>query len=554
MKKPEKVTPLRWLYAVLGKDRTAVLQLMLIRTVSGLQGTFFAVVLKHVMDAGVEKNLHRFFIQLVALLAVALLGVVLSFLGSYYEEKSKAQLEHRFRMRVFAQLLNRSYAKVSAVHSGDWMTRICSDAIYVSESAVQVFPRLLGLAVQAISALVALAFMLPSMLYILVPGGIALTLYSVLFRKKLTGLHRTVQHYNGAARSFMQERLSGMAVLRAYSKQEYAVEQAEKRTDTWAQSRVYRGKWMAAYNGGMQFGIQMGYLLGILLCGVYLLQGNISYGTIIAVLQLSKQAGSMTSLSGLAPQYYTMIASIERMMEIENFGQDCEAPPKSIEMVRDFYRNHLRAFGLRSAFFTYPDGTENVLSDFNMEIQKGQYVAFMGTSGYGKTTVIKLLLGLFQLQDGKIYLKDDCGNEQALDASWRGLFAYVPQGNFLFSGTIREAVTFGQAADTSRDEALWRALSIACADDFIRKLPQGLDTELGERGAGLSEGQMQRIAIARAIYAEYPILIFDEATSALDQGTERRLLQNLRSMTDHTVILVTHRTAALEICDATVAF
>ena len=341
-----------------------------------------------------------------------------------------------------------------------------------------------------------------------------------------------------------------MAVLRAYSKQEYAVEQADKRTNAWAQSRVYRGKWMAAYNGGMQFGIQIGYLLGILLCGIYLLQENISYGTIIAVLQLSRQAGSMTSLSGFAPQYYAMTASIERMMEIENFGQDCEVPPKSVEMVHDFYRNHFCSFGLRSAFFTYPDGKENVLS----EIQKGQYVAFMGTSGYGKTTVIKLLLGLFQLQDGKIYLKDDCGNEQVLDASWRGLFAYVPQGNFLFSGTIREAITFGQAADTSHDEALWRALSIACADDFIRKLPQGLDTELGERGAGLSEGQMQRIAIARAIYSECPILIFDEATSALDQGTERRLLQNLRSMTNHTVILVTHRTAALEICDAAVEF
>ena len=176
-----------------------------------------------------------------------------------------------------------------------------------------------------------------------------------------------------------------------------------------------------------------------------------------------------------------------------------------------------------------------------------------GHSGCGKSTVLKLLMSIYQLDSGERYLIDTDG-EKTLSAEWHRMFAYVPQGNQLMSGTIREVVAFADKADMQNDERINQALHIACADEFVSELDGGIDTLLGERGTGLSEGQMQRIAIARAIFSDSLILLLDEATSALDADTEKRLLQNLRSMTDKTVVIVTHRPAALEICDRVIDF
>lgn len=194
-----------------------------------------------------------------------------------------------------------------------------------------------------------------------------------------------------------------------------------------------------------------------------------------------------------------------------------------------------------------------VLSHLDIEIKKGEYVAFTGHSGCGKSTVLKLLMCLYPLDEGQAYLRTQQG-AQPLTSRWRGLFAYVPQGNQLLSGTIREIIAFGDKRKMQEEERLKRALRIACAEEFVEKLEQGLDTLLGERGAGISEGQMQRIAIARAIFSDHPILLLDEATSSLDEEVEARLLANLREMTDKTVVIVTHRRAALSICDKSIDF
>ena len=185
-------------------------------------------------------------------------------------------------------------------------------------------------------------------------------------------------------------------------------------------------------------------------------------------------------------------------------------------------------------------------------MDKGNCIALTGPSGCGKSTILKLLMGIYPLDSGACFLRSADG-DRPLDAGWRGLFSYVPQGNHLLSGTIRQIVAFSDAPSPNDEARILRALHIACADDFTAALEQGLDTPIGERGAGLSEGQLQRIAIARAIFADRPVLLLDEATSALDEATEARLLSNLRQMTDKTVLIVTHRPAALSIADRTVA-
>lgn len=290
-----------------------------------------------------------------------------------------------------------------------------------------------------------------------------------------------------------------------------------------------------------------------------------SYGTFMAVLQLIGQVQApFANISGYLPQWYAMLASAERLIEAESLADQSSRDAMPMNVLKQRYADDFKAIGLEKACFTYQppvrslsDETEIpmpiVLKNISLVINKGEYVAFTGQSGCGKTTVMKLLLSLYQLDSGEKYVLTTNGRKP-LNTKWQRLFAYVPQGNHPMSGTIREIITLPDTARKNDDNAIQTALKIACADRFIAELEHGIETVLGERGQGLSEGQMQRIAIARAIFSDAPILLLDESTSALDMQTEKQLLQNLKAMTDKTVVVVTHRPAALEICDRILEF
>ncbi|NSF73103.1 ATP-binding cassette domain-containing protein [Blautia wexlerae] len=265
------------------------------------------------------------------------------------------------------------------------------------------------------------------------------------------------------------------------------------------------------------------------------------------------------NITGYLPKYYAMLASAERLREVEAFERE-ESEALPLPEVQRFYREDFSSICLKDVGFTYqPLDRENldmpvVLEHLDLEIPRGSYVAFTGPSGCGKSTVLKLLMCLYQLDDGERLLETVSGEKMPLNGSWRRLFAYVPQGNQLMSGTIRQIIAFGAEQGQKAEKQMWKALEIAGAQEFVRELPQRLDTFLGEKGTGLSEGQMQRIAIARAVFSGNPVLILDESTSALDEVTEKVVLGNLRAMTDRTVLIVTHRRAVLDICDMEIQF
>ena len=297
------------------------------------------------------------------------------------------------------------------------------------------------------------------------------------------------------------------------------------------------------------------YLFGVLYCAYGILTGTVSYGTLTAVMQLVGQIQApFANISGYLPRWYAMTASAERLMEIEDYQPDGGEEALPLSEIQKEYKDSLASLGLRNACFSYPGEDAPVLQNLSLDIRKGEYVAFTGPSGCGKSPVLKLLLSMYGLQGGEAYIRYAGGEERPLTAEWRRLFAYVPQGSALMSGTIRETVAFADPGQAGNDERIRQSLRAACAEEFVAELENGLDTPLGERGAGLSEGQLQRLSIARALFADRPVLLLDEATSALDEETEKRLLLNLRSLTDKTVLIVTHRPVALSVCDRRIHF
>ena len=547
---------LRWLRAAAGRDKVYIGLLALTQAILGGSGVLYAVLLRDLIDAAVAgsgEGIRRSALYLVLLVLVQL---SLRALSRFLREFSASSLENRFKKRLFSCLLRKDYASVTAVHSGEWMNRLTSDTAVVSKAMVNLLPNLAGMLVRLLGALTALIILEPGFAAILIPGGILMILLTYGFRRVLKALHKRIQESDGALRIFLQERLGSLLVVRSFGVEERSEELAEERMKTHRTARMRRNHVSNLCNLGFGLVIQGAYLGAAVYCAVGLLHGSLSYGTLMAILQLVGQIQApFSNISGLVPEYYSMVASAERLMEAERFPEDA-VEPRSHGEIRRFYREDFRALGLRDACFTYRPPVRDeedapmpvVLEHLFLELRKGEFAAFTGHSGSGKSTALKLLMSLYPLDSGERYV-DGAAGEQPLDASWRGLFAYVPQGNQLLSGTIREIVAFGDAEGMRKEQELWRALRVACAEDFVAALDKGLDSSLGEGGAGLSEGQMQRIAIARAVFSDRPVLLLDEATGSLDAETERRVLENLRAMTDRTVLIVTHRPAALELCD-----
>ena len=353
---------------------------------------------------------------------------------------------------------------------------------------------------------------------------------------------------DGKVRVLLSERLSELMIVRSFRREQTAVRQAEGAMAEHRAARMRRNRFSNLANFAYGLMMRSLYAGAAVYCGYGILKGTVSYGTFTAVLQLVGQIQApFANLSTYIPQYYAMIASVERLMEAEAFADDCPDGQLAQSEIDALYRTGFTGLRLKDVSFAYPDRAEPVpvLHTVSVGLKKGESVAVVGPSGQGKSTVLKLLLCLYPVSEGARVLETTSG-EVPLTASHRGLFAYVPQGNRIFSGTVRETLTFGDGAFS--DEEIWRALDVAAAA-FVRELPAGLDTVLGERGAGLSEGQLQRLAIARAILSGHPILLLDEATSALDEGTEAQLLDNLKHMTDRTVLIVTHRPRVRDACD-----
>jgi ATP-binding cassette subfamily B protein len=552
---------LRWLYSSAKGMKRYVVILVVLNAVSAAINIFSALLLAGIVDSAVAKDWDSFRFYCTLEITKVIVQTLLAVLRHYLEEHTRSSLENNLKQRLFRNILIGDYAAVTAVHSGEWMTRLTSDAAVVANGMTGILPGLVGMVVRLALSLCLVVSIAPLFGSGLILGGGIVILFTWGLRRAMKNLHKKVQESDSRLRVFLTERLGSMMILRAFEQEDVAVKQGVEYMNAHKSTRMKKNHITNLFHSGFSFLVNCVYVGGAIFCGYGILNGTMSYGSFTAMLQLvAKVQAPIGNISGFFPQYSAMLASAERLMEAEAHQPERKQP--AVEDMQEYYHNTFRAIGLRNAGFSYlavgdkegnKESRPTVLKGLNMEIAKGEYVAFCGPSGCGKSTVLKLLMSLYNLDEGQRYLLDSEG-ERPMDAAWRGLYAYVPQGNQLMSGTIRDVITFADPQERLQHEKIRRALEIACADQFVSELPEGLDTSLGERGAGLSEGQMQRIAIARAIFSDRPILLLDEATSALDEQTEAKVLDNLRSMTDKTVIIVTHRPAALEITDKIITF
>ena len=557
---------IRWLYKVPAGKKIYILALTIVQCLNGASGVLYAVFLRDIVNSAVDRDKQAFIQSSIFIVLLILVQLTLSAISRWLSELSRASLENLFKERLMHNILRKDFSRVTAVHSGEWLNRLTSDTTVIANNYTEIIPGFAGMAVKMISALVMITILDARFAIIIIPLGIILALLTFAFRKRMKKLHKGVQEKDGVLRVFMQERIGSLTVIRSFAAEDQTEADTHAKASAHKKARMKRTRFSNICNFGFGGAMNGMYVFGIIYCAYGILTGTVSYGTLTAIAQLITQIQSpFANITGYLPRWYQMLASAERLMEIEKFDDDIVEDAKSREEAAGFYRDSLAGIGLDNVSYTYYPSTNTVeevskdsmpvaVEGLSLAVKKGEYVAFTGHSGCGKSTALMLLMGIYKPDSGERYVELTGGTRAPLEASWHRLFAYVPQGNKLMSGTVRDIVSFAGKAEDDSDEKINRALKIACADEFIGELDNGIDTVLGERGTGLSEGQMQRIAIARAIYSDAPVLLLDEATSALDEATEKKLLENLRALTDKTVVIVTHRAAALEICDREIEF
>ena len=541
---------LLWLWRVTGKKKYYIAALTLIQALQGLLSVLYALLFRNFVDSAVSRDAEAFLHNTLLIICLFIIQIGIDAVVRWLHGLAAAEFENLFKQQLTDNILRKNYFYVSATHTAEWLNRLTNDTSVVAGGCVDILPGLVETVVRLISALIMILILQPFFAYILVPGGIIVILLTYVFRKHLKRLHKNIQESDGKLRIFLQEHIGNLMLIKSFAAGNQTSLGAADEMKQHKAAKMKRLLFSNVANTGFAFIMDGMYLACIIYCVRGIFTGTGTYGTLAAVMHLVGQVqGPFANISGYLPRFYAMTASAERLMEIEAAEDD--KTPRPASEVQDFYTNSFLSVSLRNAGFSYEteDNAPAVLNGVSLEIRKGECVAFTGYSGCGKSTVLKLLMCMYPLHEGRCCLTTVQGDTD-LDSSWRRLFAYVPQGNALMNGTIREVVSFADPSAAQDEERLRHALKIACADDFV----DNADAVLGERGCSLSEGQMQRIAIARAVFADCPILLLDESTSALDEITEARLLENIHSLTDKTVVIVTHRKAALSICDRVLQF
>lgn len=534
----KKTSSVLWIFRRLRNRIPALILLTLSHIANALLIVAFSLGSSRVIDTAVSGDTSAF-IRACLLQASIILGILLTLtFNRSMHDRLDARLDMDWKQKLLHGMLHGDYAEVSAFHSGELLNRLNNDVRIINNSILATLPNLASMLTKLIAAIAVLVALEPLFSLIVVAAGVLVILSTSVMRKHLKGLHKQVSQHDGRVFGFLQETLEKLLMVQSLD----VAGEMEHRADDLMQKRfvIQMKRKNIALTANtcisiMAYGAGFGALVW---CSGGLLNGTISFGTLTAITQLvGHLQAPFVNLSGIIPQYIAMTAAAERLIELEAISGE---PPHSKDDPKEVY-SRMSGIGADNLCFAYD--RDRVFDEADFLLPKGQFGVIVGHSGIGKSTLLKLMLGIFHPQKGQLFASTEDG-DIPLDRSTRGLFAYVPQGNLLISGTLRENLLLTRPEAT--EEEIQQAIHISAMDDFLPSLPMGLDTVLGEGAAGLSEGQAQRLSIARAILSQAPVLLLDEATSALDADTEVLVLKRLRD-TGKTCIAVTHRPAAIAI-------
>lgn len=541
MERDEKT--LRWTLRMMRPWLPALILLVLCSVASSVFAVWFSLGSRAVIDAATGRDRQEFIDacirQGILILAILLDGVV----SRIIHDRLNAVMDRDLKKRFLHGLLQGEFQNVSKYHTGDLLSIMNHDVQVLITSTLSIVPSVAGMFTKLIMAISVLIAMEPKLAYVVIIGGVFVVFVTGIVRKGLKSLNKKASKAQGKVSGFIQETLEKLLMVQAMDISGVM----EKRSDKLLKERYdihIKRRNIAIISstciGILAYGSSFGALV---FCANGILNQTMSFGTLTAVTQLIAQIrGPFTNMSGITPQYAALSASAERLMELDKI---CNTDTVARKDPEEIYENMT---DIRAKELTFAYDRDYVFDHADFCLPKGSFGVIVGHSGIGKSTLLKLLLGIFPAESGELYL-DTADGPVMVDRTTRRLFAYVPQGNLLLSGTLRDNLLVTKQNATQ--EEIDRAIYVSAMDAYLHTLPEGLDTVVGENALGLSEGQAQRLSIARAILSDAPILLLDEATSALDDETEKTVLNRIRELPGKTCIAVTHREAAMHIADWT---
>lgn len=524
----------KWIY---GQTRRFIPWIALIsafNVVAAVTYIFLAKVSQVIINSA-DGTKNSLIFGAISLLALIIVYVALESVISLVSVSISSKMNISLRNHMFTSFMKKKYVDISEYHSGDLLNRFTSDIEQIVNGTVLLIPSVVSMITKIIVGIGALCVENYLFAFAVLIIGFAFPLFGRILNKSYKKLHKDMLHSEGVTRSFLQESFANIVVIKTFSGETpFKIKLNEYMADNH-KFKIKRNILAVIIAMLIYLFFNLCYY-GVLVWGAgQVASGEMLIGTLVYFLQLiSILRAPLQNISGIMPRIYSTVASAERLIEIENLENEIVDTSANIPI-------NFEKIVADKLTFAYTN--EIVLRDNSFTINRGAITAITGRSGSGKSTLFKLLLGLFPATAGGLSFD----GTTPIDETTRHMFAYVPQGNMIISGTIRDNITL--CDNTVSDEKIEKAAKAAVIYDFIASLPDKFDTVISERGQGLSEGQIQRIAIARALLADAPIILLDEATSALDEETETQLLKNLKKYTDKTIIFITHRNTSLDVCD-----
>lgn len=536
---------IRYLYVLFRGHRLQVMLNTLVGVLLVFIDLSFVWTTKLAVDVATHHNTSITLYQAFGLIAfIMLLRIMLSLSSRWIRAILGVKAQNSMQQYIFAKLLQSEWTALKSYHTGNLTNRLEHDVKDVVNFTTETIPSFITTLTQFIGAFFFLFFMDSSLAIIIVCIVPFFVLSSKLYIKKMRKITHEAREEDSKIQAILQETLQHVLVVKTLQRVEYFIQSLRSQQKQLHSLILQRTRYATISSTLLSLGFATGYFVTFVWGAISLSENAISYGAMLAFIQLVGQIqGPVSNLAKFVPVFITSFTAAERLMDIEEINQEDTQSPISIPSPISIQ--------LQNVKFQYTPTSRQIFNNFSYTFPAGSVTAIVGETGAGKTTLIRLLLALVKPQEGEIVLTDANESKHTMQPHFRNNFAYVPQGNTLFSGTIRKNLLQGNPNAT--EEQLKEALHIAAAD-FVYKKHNGLETICGESGGGLSEGQAQRIAIARALLSNGNIFIFDEATSSLDPKTEEQVLQRIITHFPHrTLIFITHRPMVLKYATQTLS-